>query len=231
MRCMNRITLLFVVALNACTTSSGRELRDGMPVRTAPAFVRPGYTPAGAGLPGYMPGMDAPPAAPRGKDKRVLPPTREPGLWAADGAGASASEALKIAEVPIILPPSPEDPNPQTDKGCVELVNEHLHNFNLWDRLIETRADYRACIAVQLYARCIDANEVSAKAMDEYHNKLMRQKRMPYVEHDKGERQKLAELAARRLVDLACPSALELGTNDFETQVGSALLRGARSVQ
>lgn len=112
MNVTRRVVLLSMwLVLSGCATSGqSREYHDGMPVRAAPVFVTPGYTPAGAGLPEYMPGMNAPPAAPRGKDRRVLPPTRELGVWAADGdetRAAKAGDVLPVSISDVVLPFSP----------------------------------------------------------------------------------------------------------------------------
>lgn len=73
-----------VLFLVSCAAPSGREYHDGPVVERTPVFVSPGHTPAGAGLPEYMPVYETP-TIERGRDRRVLPPTREPGIWMSDG--------------------------------------------------------------------------------------------------------------------------------------------------
>jgi hypothetical protein len=77
--------LLLLLLLVAGCASPGHELQRGSAV--APPPVRPGY---GAPVVG-QPGQQAP-AFPRSPHRRVLPPSREPGLWAGDALQASRSE-------------------------------------------------------------------------------------------------------------------------------------------
>lgn len=72
------------------------------PVTNAPAFPTPGHTPAGAGLPGErVPGSGD---VQRSPNKRILPASKEPGLWAADGAPVASSAPAPLFNVPLPYP-------------------------------------------------------------------------------------------------------------------------------
>ncbi|WP_224240828.1 DUF6310 domain-containing protein [Hyalangium gracile] len=78
-----RQAVAVAVVVAGCATSQGE------PETYAWAPVRPPATP-GTGLPTRgQPGQVRPQPLPRSPHKRVLPPTREPGLWAADAPWAS----------------------------------------------------------------------------------------------------------------------------------------------
>jgi hypothetical protein len=80
---MPRILLLLLVA--GCATP-GRDLHRGAAVAPRPPPVLPGH---GAPVVG-QPGQGAP-EYPRSPHRRILPPSREPGLWAGDAPQASRS--------------------------------------------------------------------------------------------------------------------------------------------
>jgi hypothetical protein len=79
------LLLLFLLLVSGCA-SPGHELQRGSAVAPPPPPVRPGH---GAPVVG-QPGQQAP-AFPRSPHRRVLPPSREPGLWAGDAPQASRS--------------------------------------------------------------------------------------------------------------------------------------------
>ncbi|WP_075008976.1 DUF6310 domain-containing protein [Stigmatella aurantiaca] len=84
-----------------CATSPERPETQEAPETYAWAPVRPPAVP-GTGLPTPgQPGQVRPQPLPRSPHKRVLPPTREPGLWAGDAPHASQEPEAK---------PSPERP-------------------------------------------------------------------------------------------------------------------------
>lgn len=92
-RQLGMLRLLPILLLAACFSSapSHRELHDGAPMRTTPVEPRITYAPNGTGLPEYW-GQPEAKQYPRGTDKRVLPPTREPGIWASDEPQHESSE-------------------------------------------------------------------------------------------------------------------------------------------
>lgn len=91
---MSRLSRGFYIAMGLLLGCAGgepsrREFRDGAPMRAPPFEPRTTFTPNGAGLPEYWGQPQAEPL-PRSPYSRVLPPSREPGLWAADRPKASA---------------------------------------------------------------------------------------------------------------------------------------------
>jgi len=97
-------------ALTVCSLTRAQAMRPPPAAAPAPAVIvqqppsYPGatYTPLGTGLPTMgQPGASRPAVA-RSPNKRVLPPTKEPGLWAADGApSAVARHHLWGVEIPL----------------------------------------------------------------------------------------------------------------------------------
>lgn len=101
--------LLLCLFLAACAAPERHELRDGAPVRPAPVFVTPGYTPAGAGLPEYMPGPPEPVRVePNPRPTRLLPQTPEsrrgPGIWAGDATFDDVMQEFGVLGVLLPFP-------------------------------------------------------------------------------------------------------------------------------
>lgn len=106
---MNRAFLIVSAFLVGCATSAPSEYRQAAavmrppavrPVVNEPYFPTPGATPSGAGAYRGDPLPAAP--VPRSPNKRILPATREPGIWAADGAPvAMARHQLWGVEIPL----------------------------------------------------------------------------------------------------------------------------------
>jgi hypothetical protein len=99
------------VVVAGCATSQKASETQEAPETYAWAPVRPPAVP-GTGLPSPgQPGQVRPQPLPRSPHKRVLPPTREPGLWAGDAPRASqepeASPAPKGTRANRSAPPPP----------------------------------------------------------------------------------------------------------------------------
>lgn len=76
---MTRISVALMCLAFACAAPSPTEYWRGTPTAPAPAPVRPGV-----GAPIYDPQHKPLPPQPQPKPKRLLPPTREPGIWAVE---------------------------------------------------------------------------------------------------------------------------------------------------
>jgi hypothetical protein len=114
---MNRLLLLFVLLLGCATPTPG-SYQQATAVRPAPrppvytpgyapgTSAEPTYTPQGAGAShGGLPGSSS--SVPRSPNKRILPATKEPGLWAADGApSASRNTTPRILKFELAPPVS-----------------------------------------------------------------------------------------------------------------------------
>lgn len=137
------LPLLFI----AC--ASPTEYRRGTFTPPPPAPVRIGV---GAPVVGH-PGMQ-PRTIPRGPDRRVLPPTRGPGIWA-------SGEAPKADAVPIIggvVLPLPWGEKPDDGLWCARQLDAMVYPVgmtptNRWrDELTEKQ---RQCVAGRVYTECL----------------------------------------------------------------------------
>lgn len=149
-----RSLLLLFLAACASPEPTRREFHDGPMVRPAPAFVTPGHTPAGAGLPEYVPGSPAPVS--RGTDRRVLPPTKEPGVWASDSKVPRTPHAFRMF-FGVEFPLAPEEFVPYGDQltnGCAGSARTVSQTGGLVDRIYRLSDGLRRCLAARIYARC-----------------------------------------------------------------------------
>lgn len=125
-----------------------------MPPR-APSFSPTLDAPITVGQPGYI---GSPEERPRGTDKRVLPPTREPGIWASDGELKGSGEI----ETPVILGiniPVPVDDGGKPDyrfaNQCAELTHETFKDPTLKTPAQRLRYEERECLAARIYDMCV----------------------------------------------------------------------------
>jgi hypothetical protein len=81
------VAALMLAAHLACSSTGGATYERGTPTRPPPAQTRPGV-----GLPVYDPQSKPFPPQPNPKPKRLLPPSREPGIWASDAPDDMPSE-------------------------------------------------------------------------------------------------------------------------------------------
>jgi hypothetical protein len=129
-----------------------------------PPVVTPGYypgtpaapvhTPAGAGLPGErVPGQVQP--VPRSPNKRTLPPTEEPGFWAADGAPTAALTEPKIYGITIPFPPLATPADKALVNLCAEQVNEVSETGKVAEFVTTNYPeDVRRCLALSAFSHC-----------------------------------------------------------------------------
>jgi hypothetical protein len=158
---------LALLCLMGCASPSPpvHELRDGPMPAVRPVFTPPGYAPAGAGLPEYMPGQPNP-TVPRGTDTRVLPPTREPGLWAGDAPVASSAP-----EKPVCWDMSPDLPDAlladRAGGSIAHLCAAGLDNFgrrsSFWGAIQKLSPEARRCLMVRLFGQCTVGASITMK--------------------------------------------------------------------
>lgn len=157
--------LLLCLFLAACAAPERHELRDGAPVRTAPVFVTPGYTPAGAGLPEYMPGHPEPVRIePNPRPARLLPQTpetrREPRIWATNEPDAPhVNDDGKPA--PLVLGErlpyedfQYEPKDREHVRRCATKGDAALRSTLKPDQIDALTKDERKCLAMSMYALC-----------------------------------------------------------------------------
>lgn len=182
-------TALLAVFLLSCAAPSGRTYRDGVPVERAPVFVTPGYAPAGAGLPEYMPTAERE-TVPRGKDRRVLPPSREPGIWASDSEPRASAEPFDGTVAGVSLPIAREM---NTVEGLTQVAQcglsliDAAQRGKVMQRLERLPLETRRCLVAQMYRQCMATREQASSGSDK--EALSRHVRI-----------------AKKYEDLVCPS-------------------------
>jgi hypothetical protein len=133
-------------------------------VEPAPAFPAPSLTPAGAGAShGMLPAPQA--EVPRSPNKRVLPASSEPGLWAADGAPRAATP-LRLFDVEIPYPGTATHPDAIAEtEGCVATL-ARASDARARARLATMPLEQRSCLAAQALLHCAAEEVKKRKAME-----------------------------------------------------------------
>jgi hypothetical protein len=112
----------------------------------------PVYTPPGTGLPEVgQPGTHAAPVK-RSPNKRALPASSEPGLWAADGAPKASASDAQIFGVSIPLPAV--HGADAVGAMCSHAVTKAMRDARMTEVLSFPEA-VRACMAAQALYRCV----------------------------------------------------------------------------
>lgn len=134
------------------------------PVRPPPVMT-PGYfpgstgnpvhTPTGAGLPTTgQPGTQGA-DVPRSPNKRVLPPTKEPGLWAADGAPKATREgSTDVFGVTIPYPDNAGEAEKRAVDTCSNTIMDAAYAAKRSDYLSSLPLNVRQCLAFSAYEHC-----------------------------------------------------------------------------
>jgi hypothetical protein len=173
-------TPLLVVSVVLLATACGTPARHGGSLHQAaapmpapvprPPVHTPGYypgtpaapvhTPAGAGLPGErVPGQAQP--VPRSPNKRTLPPSKEPGLWAADGSAPRSSAITERHQIYGVDIPYPPDTDSLEEVAITDICTKewsHATKEANQDTFIKSfPLDVRRCLAAQAYAYCVGA--------------------------------------------------------------------------
>lgn len=160
-------------ALAACTTTPPSYSQAAAPAfRPAPRppMFTPGYspntqpepahTPAGAGLPGERVPGTAAPGVTRSPNKRLLPASEEPGLWAADGDPALMAGASTPPEIlGVHLPLSAEGTSESAGRCARGAENglASIHDRALRSELERLPLDARRCAVADFYERCVES--------------------------------------------------------------------------
>lgn len=156
--------LLLLLVLSACSSVPKRQVYycDGVETCPPEAFTHPGYTPAGAGLPEYIPAEEVP-KAPRSPHKRPLPETpktrREPGIWAGDTARASINDpASPVSVLGVSIPHHPDVKtagDAYSATACAMSINLAAQNdTSLMAQVQAMSLEQRKCVAAAAYLQC-----------------------------------------------------------------------------
>jgi hypothetical protein len=165
---MYRVVVLSLVFLApACASSPGSQresLRQaaarpapapaGGIVQLPPSYPGATYTPPGTGLPGErVPGPQRG-EVPRSPNKRVLPATKEPGLWAADGA-PRASSPPQLFDVELPYPDGADTPEEQaTTDVCASTLTRAARSADELYYAVNLPEPVRRCFAARAYEHC-----------------------------------------------------------------------------
>lgn len=117
-----------------------------------PVFSPAEDAPYNVGHPGFV---GEPEKVPRGTDRRVLPPTREPGIWASDG------DLAKVIPTPVMLgfnvPVPVEDGKPDylLANACAKKIDEMFQEPALKAPTKQLSDEERECLVAQFYEMCV----------------------------------------------------------------------------
>jgi hypothetical protein len=146
--------LCLAVILAGCASGPPEQYHRGTFTPPPPAPVRPGV-----GLPTYDPHVKPLPPQPQPKPKRLLPPTREPGIWASD-APESPPDPLDDGEpAPLVLGirlPYPDEPSSLMERENVRWCAARSRGalgLALPQDIVLTDKE-RMCLAMRMYALC-----------------------------------------------------------------------------
>lgn len=149
---MRTLLTLLALAIAACAPSP--EYHRGTLARPPPAQARPGV-----GAPTYDPHTKPLPPQPQPKPTRMLPPTREPGIWASNDPEQRHGGTPRLLEIDL-----PQIPNLRTDEifehalltsGCIQTINDRLDFLSLMAPSLELLPEPRRCLAARLYDLCV----------------------------------------------------------------------------
>lgn len=156
------LCLLFTAA---CSAPSHRTYSQGIP---GPAFPAPSMAPVGTGAPvvgqpGQRPQQHQPPRSPY---TRPLPPSREPGLWAAEApraarAGGYSPSVLGVP-VPVASDESLEDMFPTTE--CASSMDKAARRVVTKEALTRIPPKVLQCLVARLVHRCTSSHMQSLEA-------------------------------------------------------------------
>lgn len=142
----------------SCSTLAPAQGMAPAPAAAPPAaptgFLAPAHTPVGAGAPWVgQPGQQAPPPPPRSPNARVLPPTAEPGLWAADEPRAAKRSDPAAPDVDELFRPQPSPGTPEL-ASCRERVRRASRDSGLEDVRRSLPGVNRECLTARLLLQC-----------------------------------------------------------------------------
>lgn len=140
---------VLLLALSGCA--------GGLQAFDAPGVPAPVFTPVGAGAPVLgQPGQHrSPPVLPPSPNKRILPLTREPGIWAADEIRAAKRDKLDgIVGVAFPIPSVMSPDGVDLVKLCEQTMSAALQKAKRTDKAKALPLGLRRCLVARLFQRC-----------------------------------------------------------------------------
>lgn len=164
---------ILLLCLCACSSGAPTIYGQGVPgPATRPAFAPPGSTPAGRGAPVVgQPGFSGAPR-PRGTDERVLPPTREPGIWASDSEPRASGTYSQDREVVVFdflpaLPLAADESEKEKARTCTQLIRSATdYTPYLAGGVFRISVELRHCMLARLYLECVTRAKDWAREKD-----------------------------------------------------------------
>lgn len=159
--------LLLVAALTGCATSAvpssyHQAVRPAVPQpliqQQPPSYPGQTHTPAGTGL--YRP-ESGPAKVERSPNQRVLPATREPGVWAADGDPALMAGQIYGWDVLGVRMPVPENCDRREkwiwSQACANRLRNTVNGApDLLRRVTGLAKSERECLLAALFYSCLE---------------------------------------------------------------------------
>lgn len=151
-----------LLVLVSSTVSAQAPVPAPPPPRAPAPFPMPRMTPEGAGaLIVGQPGEQVPPVA-RSPNKRILPATHEPGLWAADEPRAASRRSPErpppAVDELLVAAPSPGTPEA---KGCRQRLLRASRTSGHEERRHNLPQTPRGCLTARLILHCVSSESTA----------------------------------------------------------------------
>jgi len=129
------------------------------PVVNDPYFPTPGATPAGAGI--VVPTREGgEQVVPRSPNTRVLPASKDPGVWAADGAPKAAIDVGKVNVLGVVFNVGPDVGTWYVAGECASDLNEAKSIPHGWAEIVSKFSEGALrCISAKALLYCASATE------------------------------------------------------------------------
>lgn len=157
---MHRLALVLLLAAPPAFAQAPALRPVPPPPVTTPGYApgtpaEPVYTPQGAGA--YRGEPLPSESVPRSPNKRILPATKEAGLWAADGVTrASGVTTPDIFGVEIPLPDNATEAHSRMTDWCASGMTRAARTARLDTYIAGLQLEHRQCLAGTAYLECIN---------------------------------------------------------------------------
>lgn len=169
---------LLAVFLVSCAAPSGSREYHQSAFPTAPPFSATMDAPIMVGQPGFA---GEPEEVPRGKDRRVLPPTQEPGIWASDGDETRAAMRDRADRSPVYVAgvkvQLPGDRSTAAVRSCADIVDRALTESEVGAVLTGWDGAVQRCEVLRMVENCL-ARRSSNKATTAVRNEAEASQRL-----------------------------------------------------